>query len=102
MTIVTASVDKVVFQQEPSSNEILRIKGIPIYVGSSSIECRLVVEQLQQGIWKNILCSNFTMVALDKLTNKPKIVHKLEPISDIEKKYFEFGKGILSKFIIRV
>eukprot|EP01080_Neovahlkampfia_damariscottae_P004467 gene4467-7848_t len=92
MTIVTASVDSILLLQELKNNEKVRVRGRPIYVGNSSIECQVVVDQLKDSKYEQILTSYFTMVGLDKETNKSKKVNQLNPITDEDKALFELGK----------
>ena len=100
MTIVTASVDSIVLLKELKYNKKVRVRGRPIYVGNSSIECQLVVDQLKESSYEVILNSFFTMVALNKETNKPMQVNRLNPVTDEDKNLFELGKRLKFFFLI--
>jgi acyl-CoA hydrolase len=93
LTIVTASVDSISVLHEMKPDEKIRIKGRPIYVGTSSIECQIMVEQLKNSVWQKIINSYFTMVALNKDTNKPTLVNRLEPKTEEDIELFEMGKS---------
>jgi acyl-coenzyme A thioesterase 9 len=89
---VTVSVDQIVFKKEASVDEKMRIRGLTIFVGTSSMECKLVVDQIHNGEWNMILDCYFTMVALNKETNKPALVTPIMPETENEKILYELGK----------
>jgi acyl-coenzyme A thioesterase 9 len=94
LTIVTATCDRILMLKNMQADRDLRMRGVTTFVGRTSMEIRVNVDQKNEtGVWEPILHSFFTMVALDKNTHRPTPVNKLAPISDDEKILFELGKA---------
>ncbi|KAG0361075.1 HotDog domain-containing protein [Gamsiella multidivaricata] len=94
LTIVTASVDRIDLLK-PLGICDLRLSGHVTYVGYSSMEIFMKVEEMspdqpgQHG--DTILVARFTMVARDALTGKAAQVNPMFLKNDTEKKLFQMG-----------
>ncbi|KAF9352743.1 hypothetical protein BGX34_012003 [Mortierella sp. NVP85] len=100
LTIVTASVDRIDWLK-PLDVCDLRLSGHVTYVGYSSMEIFMKMEELsadkpgQHG--DTILIARFTMVARDALTGKAAQVNPMLLKNDTEKKLFQMGDEQKSK-----
>ncbi|KAH7339912.1 HotDog domain-containing protein [Rhizoctonia solani] len=96
--LVTASVDRLDMLQSfslakhPSD---IRLSGQVIYVGHSSIECVVRMEQLSnQGRSETtVMLGRFSMVARDAVTHKARAVNPLVLSTPEEKSLFKFGEA---------
>ncbi|KAI4326343.1 hypothetical protein MLD38_031667 [Melastoma candidum] len=91
--LVTASVDRIVLKKPISVDVNLKIAGSVIWVGRSSVEIQLEVNQLAQGEESDgvnpvALTANFIFVARDSKTGKAAPVNHLLPETDREKSLF--------------
>ncbi|KAI7823815.1 HotDog domain-containing protein, partial [Gamsiella multidivaricata] len=95
LTIVTASVDRIDFLK-PLSISDLRLSGHVTYVGYSSMEVFMKMEEIstkdpeQHG--DTILVARFTMVARDALSGKAAQVNPMLLQNEPEKKLFQMGE----------
>ncbi|PWN21090.1 hypothetical protein BCV69DRAFT_248472 [Microstroma glucosiphilum] len=99
--IVTASVDRldlVVDSLEATCD--YRLSGLPIFVGSSSMEVLVAIDQILPGKGsdgqaqtKTCLTGRFTMVTRNALTAKSQSIPPLELQAEDESKLFAFGEG---------
>ncbi|KAF9154007.1 hypothetical protein BG015_002150 [Linnemannia schmuckeri] len=100
LTIVTASVDRIDLLK-PLGVCDLRLSGHVTYVGYSSMEIYMKMEEInkdkpgQHG--DTILVARFTMVARDALTGKAAQVNPLLLRDDNEKKLFQMGEDHKTK-----
>jgi acyl-coenzyme A thioesterase 9 len=71
LSIVTASVDRIQFKRTLSPNHNLRLIGTPTWVGRSSMEVRIDVEEENiPNQFERIAVAYFTMAARDPAANK--------------------------------
>ncbi|KAG0286540.1 hypothetical protein BGZ97_007387 [Linnemannia gamsii] len=100
LTIVTASVDRIDLLK-PLGVCDLRLSGHVTYVGYSSMEIYMKMEEInkdkpgQHG--DTILVARFTMVARDAITGKAAQVNPLLLRDDNEKKLFQMGEDHKTK-----
>ncbi|CAO1621445.1 unnamed protein product [Parajaminaea phylloscopi] len=94
--VVTASVDRLdLVVDHLRSDRDYRLSGLPIFVGKSSMEVLVVVDELDpsgSGAVKTCLSGRFTMVAMNGLTKKSQQIPPLELCEDDERQLFEFGQ----------
>ncbi|KAB5591265.1 Acyl-coenzyme A thioesterase 9 [Ceratobasidium theobromae] len=96
--LVTASVDRLDMLQSftlakhPSD---IRLSGQVIYVGRSSIECAVRMEQLSDGgrNERTVMLGRFSMVARDAITHKARAVNPLILSTPEEQALFKFGES---------
>ncbi|KAG8679462.1 hypothetical protein FRC09_018954, partial [Ceratobasidium sp. 395] len=96
--LVTASVDRLDMLQafslskQPSD---IRLSGQVIYVGRSSIECAVRMEQLcdHGRTEKTVMLGRFSMVARDAATHKAREVNPLVLSTPEEQALFKFGES---------
>ncbi|GJJ70544.1 acyl-coenzyme A thioesterase 9 [Entomortierella parvispora] len=100
LTIVTASVDRIDLLK-PLGVTDLRLSGHVTYVGYSSMEIFMKMEEIsedkpgQHG--DTILVARFTMVARDAITGKAAQVNPMLLQNDTEKKLFQMGEDHKAK-----
>lgn len=77
-----------------------RLSGLPIFVGSSSMEVLVAIDQIMPGKGsdgevqtKTCLTGRFTMVTRNALTAKSQNIPPLELQAEDESKLFAFGEG---------
>ncbi|KAM7527523.1 hypothetical protein LguiB_030933 [Lonicera macranthoides] len=94
LLLVTASVDKMVLKKSISVDIDLKMSGAAIWVGRSSIEIQLEVNQFANG--NNdalestpLLTANFIFVARDSKTGKAAPINRLSPETEQEKLLYE-------------
>ncbi|CAG9862828.1 unnamed protein product [Phyllotreta striolata] len=92
-TIVTAQVDKIDFTEFiPKTGEDIKISGHVSWVGKSSLEVVVWLEQLMHGTWHRITRALFLMATRDSVNSKACIVNSLEPADDREKEILSGGE----------
>ena len=88
--IVTAAVDRIRVRSRPKIGVDQYLSGKVTWVGSSSMEIRMVISEHEDG--KNEwLESYFTFVTLDPVTKKSIKICPLLPQTDEERVHFELG-----------
>ncbi|XP_063704146.1 acyl-coenzyme A thioesterase 9, mitochondrial-like [Culicoides brevitarsis] len=93
-TFVTISVDKIDFTDlVPKHDADVRLSGHVSWVGRSSIECVIWMEQKQHGKWRKMTRALFLMAARDPTNTRAACVNPLVPANDEEKLIFEGGEG---------
>ncbi|KAF9562517.1 hypothetical protein EC968_005215 [Mortierella alpina] len=100
LTIVTASVDRIDLLK-PLGVSDLRLSGHVTYVGYSSMEIFMKMEEISEDKpgkhGDTILVARFTMVARDALTGKAAQVNPMLLQNDTEKKLFQMGEDHKAK-----
>jgi len=109
LTIVTASVDKILLLKPLPITRDFRMSGHVSWVGSSSMEVSLAIEsRIPEGNdqpppvkadekWEQVLITNFVMVARDTNKGGKAIVNKLHLVTDEEKAIFRRGEELHKK-----
>lgn len=93
ITIVTASVDRIELQRNLVPFFDLKLRGWVTWVGSSSMEVRIDVHQIDTtGAQSIAMVAYFMMVARDKYTNEAAPVHRLEPETEMDKQLYQIGE----------
>lgn len=92
LSIVTGLVDQIDFSGtlRPGSN--VRMSGHVTWVGRTSAESTLVLEQLVDGDWVKITEALFVLVARDPLNRGAAFLNPLELENDEEKELFKKGE----------
>ncbi|ESN96945.1 hypothetical protein HELRODRAFT_102324 [Helobdella robusta] len=94
ISIVTAMVDSLKTKTEQVNHEKdLFVRGHVIWVGSSSMEVSMIVEQELNGRMNQVIAANFLMVARDPITKKKAFVNPLDLRSPEEEALFELGQA---------
>lgn len=99
--MVTASVDRLdLVVDHLRSDRDYRLSGLPIFVGSSSMEVLVVIDELIPGrdpndvpTHRTCLMGRFTMVAKNGLTQRAQRIPSLELREQDEEQLFAFGKS---------
>ena len=91
-SIVTGLVDRIMVKQSATSESDLHLSGFVSWVGKSSMEVTMNVDQENKDHGLNRLCTaRFVMVAIDAVTKAPTAVTPIEPANEQEKEYFKRG-----------
>ncbi|KAF5269330.1 hypothetical protein FQR65_LT02632 [Abscondita terminalis] len=91
-TIVTALVDKIHFTDYlPKPNEDIRLSGHVSWVGKSSLEVVVWLEQKSHGTWRKLTRALFLLAARDALARKSAIINPLIATTEEEKKILAGG-----------
>jgi len=90
--IVTALVDQIDFTGAIRSDCDIRMSGHVTYVGKTSAESTLHLEQLINGRWVKVTEATFVLVARDPLNRGAAFINPLEVVTDEEKEIFETGE----------
>lgn len=99
--LVTAAVDRLdlVGTEHLRVDRDYRLSGLPIYVGSSSMEVLVVIDELPAHdaapgtAAKTVMSGRFTMVAMNGVTKRSQRIPPLEVVEDDERQLFEFGRS---------
>lgn len=90
-SIVTALVDQIDFTGEILSDSDIRISGHVTWVGKSSAESTLFLEQVRDGEWRKVTEAKFVLVARDPTNSGSTVLNPLETTSKEEKELFDKG-----------
>jgi len=95
-SFVTAMVDRIVFnpnapQLSPFTN--IYMSGNATWVGRTSIECTMHMDQEHEGKKHRLITAKYLFVARNPLTNKSAIVNPLKPVTEEEKQLFLLGES---------
>ncbi|PWN48734.1 Thioesterase/thiol ester dehydrase-isomerase, partial [Violaceomyces palustris] len=93
--VVTASVDRLDLLEPIKANADYRLSGQVIYVGSSSMEVFVCIEQLGEGGEQNKTCltGRFTMAARNAAKGKSQRIAPLSLETEAEKALFAMGEA---------
>lgn len=91
-SIVTALVDRIYVRGKILPDEDIRISGHVTWVGRSSAESTLHLEQKRDGQWHRVTEASFVMVARDPLNRGSAVLNPLTLETPEEKKLFEQGE----------
>jgi len=94
-SIVTALVDQIDFTGEILSDSDIKMSGHVTWVGKSSAESTLYLEQVRDGQWKKVTEAKFVLVARDPLNRGSAVLNPLDIVTSEEKEIYE--KGIQNK-----
>lgn len=93
-TLVTAQIDQIDFTDfVPKPNEDIKLAGHVSWVGRSSLEVVVWLEQLLHGTWHKITRSLFLIAARDAVCKKAAVVNPLQPLNDYEKEMLKRGES---------
>ena len=90
--IVTALVDQIDFTGVLRSDCDIRMSGHVTYVGKTSAESTLHLEQLIDGQWVKFTEATFVLVARDPLNRGAAFINPLEVVTEEEKQIFRAGE----------
>ncbi|XP_074025270.1 acyl-coenzyme A thioesterase 9, mitochondrial isoform X3 [Leptinotarsa decemlineata] len=84
-TLVTALVDKIDFTDfTPKPQEDIKISGHVSWVGKSSLEVVVWLEQRMHGAWHRVTRALFLLAARDSNNSKSAVVNAIQPANDRE------------------
>lgn len=93
-TFVTILVDKIDFADIDAKNDQdIRLSGHVSWVGKSSIEVVVWLEQTRDGKWRKLTRALFLMAARDPTNSRAVVVNALEPRNDEEKEILAGGEN---------
>lgn len=93
-TFVTILVDKIDFTDlDAKSDADIRLSGHVSYVGKSSIEVVVWLEQKRVGKWRKLTRALFLMAARDPTNSRAAVVNPLVPANEEEQKIFDGGQN---------
>ncbi|KAF5304479.1 hypothetical protein FQA39_LY09675 [Lamprigera yunnana] len=93
-SLVTALVDKIDFTDYlPKPNEDIRLSGHVSWVGQSSMEVVVWLEQKYHGMWRRLTRALFLMAARDPLAKKSAIINPLIATTEEEKSILAGGEA---------
>lgn len=93
-TFVTILVDKIDFTDiDAKTDADIRLSGHVSYVGKSSIEVVVWLEQRRVGKWRKLTRALFLMAARDPTNTRAAVVNPLKPANDEEQKIFDGGQN---------
>lgn len=93
-TFVTILVDKIDFTDLiPKHDADIRLSGHVSWVGKSSVECVVWMEQKQHGKWRKLTRALFLMAARDPTNTRAAPVNPLIPKDEEEKRIFAGGES---------
>lgn len=92
-TLVTALVDKIDFTDYlPKPNEDIRLSGHVSWVGKSSIEVVVWLEQKSHGVWRKLTRALFLIAARDPMAQKAALINPLIATTDEEREILAGGE----------
>uniref|UniRef100_A0A0B6ZLN7 HotDog ACOT-type domain-containing protein n=1 Tax=Arion vulgaris TaxID=1028688 RepID=A0A0B6ZLN7_9EUPU len=91
---VTALVDRIEYSQSPalSAYKDICMNGQVTWVGTSSMECTMHMEQEVEGVMQRIITAKYLFVARNPQTNKAGIANPLKPETPEEIAAFKLGE----------
>ncbi|XP_013102796.2 acyl-coenzyme A thioesterase 9, mitochondrial [Stomoxys calcitrans] len=91
-TFVTILVDKITFSDfRTKATEDIRLSGHVSWVGKSSMEIVVWLEQMEGGVWHKITRALFLMAARNATNTSASPVNPIEPANEEEKKILDGG-----------
>lgn len=92
-TLVTACVDRIDFSDfVPKPHEDIKMSGHVSWVGRSSMEVVVWLEQSRYGTWHRITRALFLIAARDPTNARAAVVNPIEPADEREKKILAGGE----------
>ncbi|UZJ52990.1 hypothetical protein CBS101457_002310 [Exobasidium rhododendri] len=93
--IVTASVDRLDLLEQLRADKDYRLSGMVIYVGSSSMEVLVTIDEMGEGLEaaKTCLTGRFTMATRNALTGRSQRIPPLSLGSKVEEDLFAMGQA---------
>lgn len=91
LSIVTAMVDSIDWTKPLRCDADIRMSGHVSWVGGSSAEVSLELEQEIEGVWVRCTQATFVMVARDPLNRTGSFVNPLEVVTREEEEVFQRG-----------
>ncbi|XP_060527760.1 acyl-coenzyme A thioesterase 9, mitochondrial-like isoform X2 [Cylas formicarius] len=92
-TLVTVLVDRIDFTEfQPRPNDDIRISGHVSWVGRSTMEVVVWLEQFEDNKWHRITRALFIIAARDPTNTKATVVNLLKPASEREKTILAGGE----------
>lgn len=92
-SIVTALVDQIDFTASFRADCDIRMSGHLTWVGRSSAESSLQLDQLVDGQWHKLSEATFVLVARDPLNRGGAFINPLEVVGEEEQKLFQLGES---------
>ncbi|XP_031626113.1 acyl-coenzyme A thioesterase 9, mitochondrial-like [Contarinia nasturtii] len=93
-TFVTLLVDQISFTEIiPKNDSDIRLSGHASWVGRSSVEVVVWLEQKIQGKWRKLTRATFLMACRNATNTAAAIVNPLKPANDEEKRIFTGGEN---------
>lgn len=93
-TIVTVLVDKISFTDlQPKKDSDIRLSGHVSWVGKSSLEVVVWLEQMSHGKWRKLTRALFLMASRNATNTKALAVNVLKPATAEEQTIFDGGEG---------
>jgi Acyl-CoA hydrolase len=84
----------------PQPDKDIRISGQTTFVGKTSLEISVWLEQLSDGAWERITKAVFVMVARNSNNTASAFVNKIEPGDEREKQIFNSGLGKFAGHVV--
>lgn len=91
-SIVTALVDRIFIHGKLVPDQDIKLSGHVTWVGRSSAESSLILEQKHDGVWTRVTEANFVLVARDPTNTKGAVLNRLSTETSEEKALFERGQ----------
>lgn len=92
-TFVTILVDKIDFTNYiPKYNGDIRLSGHVSFVGKTSVEVVVWLEQFDNGLWHKLTRALFLMASRNSTNTKAAIINRLVPKDDNEKRILDGGE----------
>ncbi|KAL3280580.1 hypothetical protein HHI36_003813 [Cryptolaemus montrouzieri] len=97
-TLVTAHVDQIDFTEfVPKPNQDIKLSGHVSWVGKSSMEVVVWLEQELHGTWHKITRALFLIAARDPTCRHAAVVNPLTPLNDYEREMLQGGEARKNK-----
>ncbi|KAJ8966738.1 hypothetical protein NQ317_012670 [Molorchus minor] len=92
-TLVTALVDRIDFTDFiPKPKEDIKISGHVCWVGKSSMEVVVWLEQLNEGVWNRITRALFVMAARNSTNSGSVVINPIDPANERERTILSGGE----------
>lgn len=97
VTVLVDRIEQTALKLQLSSKKDIFIQGNVTWVGTSSMECSMVMEQEIDGQVQQFLSAKYLFAARNPLTNKAGIINPLDPQTQEEKAAFQLGEDSKKK-----
>lgn len=91
-SIVTALVDEIDFNGKIVPTADIKVSGHVTWVGQSSAESTVYLEQMEEGEWRQVTTARFVLVARDPLNRGSAFINPMEVVTEEEKLLFQKGQ----------